>query len=77
MVAVALIAVVLGVVHVRLVAAERARVARLRDELVLAEARLRWTRAMQERGYVTPAKLAMDRARPARMRSELKNVEGR
>jgi type II secretory pathway component PulJ len=77
MAAVALFAVVLSVIHDGLVSAERARSDRLRADVVLAEARLRWTLAMRERGYVTAAKLAADRARLARIRSELKSVEGR
>src|SRR4051794_6841684 len=55
MAVVALVAVVLGVIHARLVAAERARVARMKYELIVAEARMRRMLELERRDAVTPS----------------------
>jgi hypothetical protein len=77
MAVVAVVAGGLGVIHARMAAAERARVARLRHALIVAEVRMRRTLELRKRDAIPPSDVAKARVAMDRARAELKAFEGR
>ncbi|WP_435018448.1 hypothetical protein TA3x_000422 [Tundrisphaera sp. TA3] len=75
MLALALLAIVLGVARQKMIVAERTRLALLRSDLARAEERAKWSRAMQKKGYVSPASAQADQARLSGIKQEMKEFK--
>jgi hypothetical protein len=76
MVAVAIVAVVLGAVRYKMAIDARAKIARLKADLSRAEARMAWVLAMKRKEYVLSATVSGSRALLAKIRAEIKGLEG-